>query len=251
MKRSTQILVALVGILLTGFAVPSIASAEQCSPDGKICLVTDTSQALLSPVTLEFKVTSEANYFDISPSARNQQLVGPGLEGFNIWTVGMSPAASEGLNIVEAYASGPGLTSPVTSQFSVPVLAPAINYKTTIRRTKQRVYAFYEFDARTTITATVRLHLNSFDSDDIILDYREVTRTVSPEPGQALTHYVLRVAFSRNHINRLCRSHGACSVLASGEAEVGDLKIDDSSDRKKLKTHRTVKPKKPTTKSQS
>ena len=230
MKRTNKMFAVLVGMLLISFAVPALAQAEQCSPDGKICLVTDVSQATNPGQPLQLRVASEASQI-IVPQAASGGLVEQGpAGGMSLWEVILSPTAyDQTVSMgVRAFAS----SSEYEATFQVPVLAAATNYSAVIRRTKKRVTAIYQFDARTTIEATLELNLNSFDSNDVILYTKRVTRTVGPG------HQVIKVVLSRNLINRKCRSHGACSVLAVGISSSDDYVIDSSFDRKRLTIHR-------------
>jgi len=229
MKRTMQILVALVGMLLISFAVPSLASAEQCSLDGKICLVTDTSQPLVPPTNLQFKVTSEATSFGITGFPSNLIEQGPP-DGVSLWqsTLNASMARTDSLLVLRALAGGPHVES--EGVFSASVLAPTANPSTVIRRSKKRVVAIYRYEGRTTVKGMITVALNAFDTDDFILLHRGTTMTTGPGPQ------VLKVALPQSLINRKCKTHPHCSVIATGRTWSGEISVDGgTSDRLRVK----------------
>ncbi len=240
MKRTNKKMFAvLVGMLLISFAVvvPALAQAEQCSPDGKICLVTDTSQPLLPPTTLQFRVTSEAIEVLVnaqSTAVRDVRLVQSGPE-MNVWeaTLTAGEINTDGLVSLEVRAGS--MTTLWQATFTATGLAQAVNYEVTIHRTKQRVMATYQFEARTTLTAVVQIWLDSFKGGTQILAHRGTSQTVGPGI-QTLT-----VVFPRKVIDRKCGTtkYPHCSVLATGRLWSGQYMVDQgTNDRKSLKVHR-------------
>ena len=239
MKRTTQILVALVGMLLISFAVPMAAKAEQCSPDGKICLVTEAtpSQPLAPSAKLRFRVTSEASQI-IVPQAASGGLVEQGPPGgMSLWEVVLSPVSGDQVVHVEVDARGAD-DFWVVSSFDIPVLGAAANQTIQIRRTKKRVTAIYWFEARVPMEAEIRIALNSFKGRTQILKHLEKTWDVGPGSHE------LKLVLPRKFIDRKCGTKTAphCSVLAVGELEIGGIDIyQGSSDRKKVTTKKHKK----------
>lgn len=251
-KRFTMI--ALLGFILS-FAFAGTASAEQCSeamPTSQskaekpltICLVTDTSQSLVPPFTLQFKVPSEVTRF-------TGTLDGPGPEGTNLWNTDIHPAdvrsgrfIIDGPYVLPVLASIPWKSScdPATGEgcgsdnfetsFGIPILAPAANYSVTIKRVKKQVVAVYRFEARTALKALIRITLNSFKGGTQILARRSTPQVVEAKPDVIQE---VKVVLPWKVIKRKCGTKQApnCSVLAVGQAWAGNEMVDQGTNARK------------------
>jgi hypothetical protein len=222
MKHTNKLFAVLVGILLTSFAVPALAQAEQCSPDGKICLVEEFTQAnpLMPNQAFHLSVTSEASQLIVSPPSTGGLISQGPSGGMSLWEATLQPSdvQEDGqVNLeVQAYYS----SFDHRATFTVPVLAAAANEQVIIKRTKKQVVAIYQFDGRTTLTANVQLWLDQFHSGEIILTHRGVSQTTSPG------HQVIKVAIPRSVIKRKCKRYPHCSVLATGRTWSGSYAVD-------------------------
>lgn len=248
-KRIKQfaLVAVMLGVTLGIFSAP--AMAEQCSTDGKICLVTDTSQPLLPGSMLQFKVPSEATRAGIGvPAGLEGGLVEQGPPGgMSLWQATLNAGAvanrEDGPLNLEVFAAIPyPECDPMTGNgcgseeykttFAALYVNPMINPSVQIRRTKSKVTAIYWFEARIAMEAEIRIMLNSFKGENPVLKY--VTRTWSVGPGA----HELKLNLPRNIINRKCGTKTApnCSVLAVGELKIGGVDIyEGSADRKKVK----------------
>jgi hypothetical protein len=104
--------------------------------------------------------------------------------------------------------------------FTVPALADQGNRQVTIKRTKKRVVAIYQYDGRITLTANVQLWLDQFKTGEIILTHRGVIQTTG------LGHQVIKVTIPRKVIARKCKRYPHCSVLAVGRTWSGSYAVD-------------------------
>jgi hypothetical protein len=200
MKHTIRLFAVLMGILLTSFAVPTLAQAEQCSPDGKICLVTDTSQPLVTPTTLQFRVTSEADHF-------NGRLVQQGPGDTNLWDVDFGPewAPSDTVLAVEVNAfSG---TVDYRATFQVPVLSPVANLHAQIVRQGKRFVAKVSYDGRTTAQTRFGLVLgiDQYGVQQIMQKRKLVTLPAG--------HQVIQMVVGRSIVQRKCKKYPYCKLL--------------------------------------
>ena len=230
MKKRLIIMIALMG-LIPIFAFAGTAHAEQCSPDGTICLVTESSptQPLITPTNIQFEVASEATSFGVSGAGDASRLIRQGPEGgMSLWETPLGPAPSDGTLSLHAYANGPSVDS--DSGFAIEALASSINQQVTIRRNKKRVVAIYRYYGRVPLRAGVHITLNSFKGGTQILAHRGRVQ------DRDTRWQVLKFALSRKFINRKCRKYPHCSVLAAGQSWFGNYQVDVGTyDRKRVK----------------
>lgn len=218
------LLIAVLGVI-SSFAMVVPAQAEQCSPDGKICLVTDTSQPVVLPSQLEFRVASEANFFDIEDSTaqdvgygssrpflivRSVTLVEQGpLGGTSRWVVDLAPTVGDYTYTVKAKAAGPTTLDEVGEfGFLLPTLAPASNLETRMYRKGKWFVAEAGFEARKPVVTGVLLGLCVTQDLTECLVTKKRVRTLSPSPGRQVS----RVLFPRKRARKLCREESFCKV---------------------------------------
>ena len=202
-KRSNTLAIAVLGVALLGVAFAGTAQAEQCSPDGKICLVTDTSQPLVTPTTLLFRVTSEATHFGGSFS--NSRMVQQGPGDTNLWEGDLGTTPTDITMAMEALAYN--ATVDYRATFAVPLLANAGNLQTKIVRKGKRFVAIFRYEGRTPLLTVVKLLLGI--NPDVAGHYLKqkgklVTRPVGSQ--------VIRVVIARNTVKRLCKDYRYCKL---------------------------------------
>lgn len=214
--------VAALGVILSVVFVGT-AQAEQCSSDGKICLVTDTSQPLLTPTTLQFRVTSEATSFGVSGASGASRLVEPGPPGgMGLWETPLGPVESDGSVSLSAGANGPGLSTEAT--FSVPVLTSVVNPQARIVRQGKRFVAEVSYDGRTTVRTAMSLILAIAPE---AAGNSELKWKKGPLVTRPAGHQVIRLALRRRLVLRLCRKYPYCK-LTTGLAQYVPLTPSDT-----------------------
>lgn len=224
MKRNTQILVALMGVLLISFAVPAMAQAEQCSSDGKVCLVTDTSQPFVPPAQLEFRVASEASYLKVTDPTLEGGHILPNLAlveqgppgGMSRWVGTMAPTEVDRTYSVEAVAQKPTSTNDDLEEvgratFSVPSLGSVGNLWTRVVRKGKKYVGEVHYEGRTTITnqVTFLLGLNS----DVVGHYLKDESKLITRPGEIGHEQVIRIVFTQADVKRKCKTYRYCKLL--------------------------------------
>ena len=230
MKRTIKLFAALVGMLLISFAVvvPALASAEQCSPDGKICLVTDVSQPLVTPTTLQFRVTSEANAFGaFRPSAMDGHLVEQGAPGgMSLWEISLLPVPTDATIDLETNATG----LDTEASFSVSVLATAANLTTTIRRQGKWFVARTSYDGRGPVTADIVFAIESIkhlkSGGEPVGVFKKRRRVEATLPGHQ--EFIQKIPV--NAVKQTCRKRTQCQLSSFANLSVATPDPSDGKD---------------------
>lgn len=212
-------------IVLTTLALGLIgagsAQAEQCSPDGKICLVTDVSQPLVPPTKLEFRVASEARYFSVSDPSQNFSRPGPGFlltdfglveqgppGGMSRWAGELAPTNADYTFGIEAVASGPTTMDQISrATFSLPTLGSVSNLWTRVVRKGKKFVGEIHYEGRTSITNRVRFTLG-LNPDVAGYTLKWLGKLVTRPTGQQ----VIRIVFSRADVMQRCEPYRYCKL---------------------------------------
>lgn len=219
------LLVAVLGVILS-LALSASAQAEQCSPDGKVCLVTDISQPVVMPTQLEFRVASEAQYFNVTePIGNYGRLTGAGFfirslvlveqgppGGMSRWVADLGPTGEDYTFTVEAIASGP-TTSDEIGRLGFPLLTlgSVNNLQTKIIRTKKRFVAIVSYEGRTTIKNEFELSLGAREKGELVSNPKTKRKVVTLPAG----NHVIKLVINRKAIRRLCRKYNWCGLSMS------------------------------------
>ncbi len=218
------VLAVVLGVLLTSFAVPVMAQAEQCSPDGKICLVNDTSQPLVPPTRLEFRVASEARYFQVTDPSQAFRRDGAGfvLNGFglveqgppggmSLWAGELAPTDQDYTFGIEAVASGPTTLDQISrATFSLPTLGSVSNLWTRVVQRGKKYVGEVHYEGRTTITSRVGFTLG-LNPDVAGYALKRMFKLIT-RPGEIGHEQVVRVTFSRADVKRRCEPYRYCKL---------------------------------------
>jgi len=201
---------------------PAVWSLSGSDPPPTICLVTDTSQPLVTPATVQFKVPSEA-------AAREATLVEAGPPGgTSLWSKSLYTASEDGLRQVDMVVDVPSTwpCDPITganctpfsysyiATFAIPVFSPSGAKRMTFSATKQRVTVTYRFEARKPLLAVAQLYLNAFPKGrTVIVTLRSKKELISDLGPRAIS-----VSLPRRVISRKCQPYGGCFVLGWGRS---------------------------------
>lgn len=199
---------------------PAIWSLSGPGAPPTICLVTDTSQPLVTPATVQFRAPSEV-------SAREATLVEAGPPGgTSLWSKSLYTASEDGVRHVEVVvdlpstlpcdpATGSGCTQySYQATFAIPVFSPSGANRMTFSATKQRVTVTYRFEARKPLLAVAQLYLNAFPKGrTVIVTLRSKKKLISD-----LGSNTISVLLPRRIIERKCQPYGGCFVLGSGRS---------------------------------
>ncbi|HEY8108756.1 MAG TPA: hypothetical protein VIF43_01990 [Patescibacteria group bacterium] len=218
--------IALLGLVLS-IALAGTAQAEQCSEDGKICLVTDVSQPTTLPKSLEFRVVSEAQYFDLTePVAEYGGFTGPSLVirsvtpveqgppgGMSRWVADLGPTDEDYTFTMVAIASGPTTQDEVGRlSFPLSTLGSVNNLQTRIVRTKKQFVAIVSYEGRTTIKNEFDLTLGAREGGRLVGNPKKKRKVVELPALPAGNHHVIRLVINRKAVQRLCREYKWCGL---------------------------------------
>jgi hypothetical protein len=261
-----RLIIGVILVTLGVLAMPGAAQAETCvegsdwlrHPEDHwaTCLLADTSQPLAPGGTVGFRVPANTVRFAVTScpadgmwavlghcenAALPTSLVAAGPpDGTSLWQSTLAPWFTnvDGPLAIETerfYLSSCGQSETCDSieraTFSATGLAPIVSQVVRVERSKAQVSAVYRIETRMELVAEIRLTLNSFKGGVQILKHRE-----QATPLGAGVHE-LRIAIPRTAIRRKCGTKTAphCSVLASARLMAGDLELDRSNDRKRVR----------------
>ena len=249
LKRFKQLmLVATLGVLLSvGFS--GTAQAEQCVADtgffgttGTFCLVTDTSQPLVPPTTLQFRVTSEATAFWVSSASFEVYAVVCGGElvqqgspgGMSLWNIDLCPRPDDGLLTLTASATMPApcteCSDNVEATFQIPVLAAAANLTTTIRRQGKWFVARTSYDGRGPVTADIVFAIESIkhlkSGGEPVGVFKKRRRVEVTPPGHQ--EFIQKIPV--NAVKQTCRTRTQCQLSSFANLSVATPDPSDGKD---------------------
>ncbi len=236
MRRQVALAGALALILSAWLA--GAASAEQCSSDGKICLLTEATAAspYQPPQVIQVAVDSAADSVRIEGSPygfggwAERVAAGPP-DGMSVWQTALQPIASDGTTSLEVYAQvgqGPGFLYSFTATFpNLPVQATALFGEGTLQRVGERYVASFSLTARRAVTVSQLLTFTAFEPDFMEKDLTEdwVPTEISPGPGTA------SMSVAVDTVKQICREYADCyvtlfSIFATEGVRFGGNPID-------------------------
>jgi hypothetical protein len=145
------IVFAALGVLLS-VAFAGTAQAEQCSPEGKICLVTEATveHPFESLQTVQVRVASEATSVSMT-GGKPVQLIEQGPPGgMSLWQGTLGVFEQDGMSTLSVAARGfPELPDSYEASFpNQPVRAAVVDRFNTIKRIGKRYVITFSFTAR-------------------------------------------------------------------------------------------------------
>lgn len=172
-RRAHVLLIAAFGVtVLLGFRAVETAQAERCSPDGRICLLTDASldHPYQPPQQVQVAVDSAADYVIVKDAwnsfggeAERVSQGAPG--GISIWQVPLRPIEADSTITLEVYArvgDPAGFNYSFTATFpNLPVLGTVLFGDSRIRRAGGQYLATFDYTARRPVTIEQQLWLTT------------------------------------------------------------------------------------------
>lgn len=229
-------LILLAGLILMLVAPVAVAQAERCSPDGKICLLTDASaeHPYLPPLPIQLAVDSAASQVGLmaspelspSPAFGSPRLVTAGPPGgMSLWEVPLGPVRNDSTISITV---GAGAS---TATFTdLPVLATALPGETTIRRIGGRYVATFGYTARQPIELEQTLYLTSPSPYDATLKGKIVDAPI----GTHTTSMSFRVSM----VKRFCERKEVCVVSLDVGLILGATRINGGGGISRVKSPR-------------
>lgn len=214
---------ALATALAIGLLGVGSAPAEQCSPDGKICLLTDATpeNPYRPPQPIQVAVDSSATAVSISGdlvALKPAQLVSAGPPGGrSIWQAELRPSEFDGATSLGVYARvgdpGPLSTSYSETFGSLPVLATALFGDSQIRRIGDHYVAAFSFTARQPVTISQQLWLTTEEP----YSSRVTTATTEAGAGPGMAS----MSVGAGTVRQFCRTHERCYLSLVSTVAVG------------------------------
>lgn len=214
--------VAFLVALSIGLLGAESAQAEQCSPDGKICLLTEATpeNPYRPPQAIQVAVDSAAEQVTIGPSelvSSVERVVAGPPGGMSIWQAAIRPLEFDGPISLDVYAqvgTPPALSYSYTATFrDLPVLATVLFGDSQIRRMGDHYVATFSYTARQPVTISQQLAVTTREP------YTGQATTATTEPRTGPGTASMSVAAST--VRQLCRTHLRCYLWLTSNVYLG------------------------------
>lgn len=210
MKRRALLVAALAVILAAAFA--GTASAEQCSPDGKICLLTEATAAApyQPPQAIQVAVDSAADTVTFTGypviNGMAERVAGGPPDGMSVWQFASSVLTYEGTIALEVCArvyTPPSSPCSFTATFpNLSVRATALFGDSRIQRVGKGYVATFDYTARQPLTIEQGLALTTRDP------HKSQVTTQTTETGLGAGTATMRV--DAETVKEFCRKRLRC-----------------------------------------
>jgi hypothetical protein len=216
---------ALATALVIGLLGVGSAQAEQCSPDGKICLLTDptSENPYRPPQAIQVAVDSSATAVSISGdlvALKPAELVSAGPPGGrSIWQAELRSSEFDGTVSLGVYARVgdlAGFNYSLTAAFpNLPVLATALFGDSRIQRIGKQYVATFAYTAREPVTISQQLGVTTHEP------YTGQATAATTETG--IGPGTVSMSVDASTARWICRTHERCYLSLVSTVAIGGV----------------------------